>query len=66
MVDAGFEELDFDEDELIIKAFEFTEKTVDECQGFVVGLLGHVERDEAGFEVLPEKGAAFGDGPFYT
>ena len=66
MVDTGFEELNLDENELVIKAFEFSEKTVDECEGFVVGLLGHVEGDEASFEVLPQERAAFGDGPLYT
>ena len=52
------EQLDFDEDELVIHALELTQETVDERQGVIVGLLGHVQGDEAGFEVLAEEGAA--------
>ena len=63
VVDAGFEELDLDEDEFVVEAFELLEEGVDEGEGVVVGVFGHVEGDEAGFEGLAEEGAAFGDGP---
>ena len=64
MVDAGFEQLDLDEHELVVEALELFEEVVDEGEGVVVGGLGHVERDEAGFEGLAEEGTACGDGPF--
>lgn len=66
VVDAGFEQLHFDEDEFVIEAFELFEEAVDEGEGVVVGLLLHVERDEPRFEVLTEEASTFGDGPFDT
>ena len=66
VVDAGLEQLDFDEDDFVVEAFELFEEGVDEREGVVVGLLGHVERYEAGFEGLPEKGAPLGYRPFYA
>ena len=64
MVDAGFKELDFDEDELVVEAFELFEEGGDEREGVVVGGLRHVEGDEAGFEGLAEEGPAGLDRPF--
>ena len=64
VVDAGFEQLDFDEDEFVIEAFELFEEAVDESEGVVVGLLLHVEGYEARFEVLTKEASTFGDGPF--
>ncbi len=55
MVDSAFEELDFDEDELVIQAFELFEEAVDEGEGVIVGLLLHVECDETDLEVLAEE-----------
>ena len=66
MVDAGFEELNFDEDELVVEALEFAEEAVDEGEGVVVGLLRHVQGDQPGFEVLAQEAAALGGGPFYA
>ena len=64
MVDSAFEELDFDEDEFVVEAFEFFEQAVDEGEGFVVGLLLHVEADEAHFEALAEEALPLLHGPF--
>ena len=64
MIDAGLEELDFNEDELIIEALELFEEAVDECEGVIVGSFGHVEGYQAGFEVLAEEASSFGGGPF--
>jgi hypothetical protein len=66
MVDSRFEELDLDEAELVVEALELTEKAVDEGEGFVVGLLGHVEGDQADLEILALEGTALGGGPFYA
>ena len=66
MVDTGFEELDFHEDELVVEALKLTQQGVDEGEGFVIGLLRHMEGDEASFKVLAEERAALGNGPFYT
>ena len=63
VVDAGFEQLDFDQDDFVVEAFELLEERVDEREGVVVGVFGHVKGDEAGFEGLAEEGAAFGYGP---
>jgi hypothetical protein len=63
VVDAGFEELDFDKDKFVIEAFELFEEGVDEGEGVVIGLLLHVQPDEADFEVLAEEALALGDGP---
>lgn len=64
VVDARFEQLDFDKDEFVIEAFELFEEAVDEREGVVVGLLLHVEGDKPRFEVLTEESSTFGDGPF--
>lgn len=45
VVDAGFEQLDFDEHHLVIEAFELLEETVDEGEGFLVGLLLDIKAD---------------------
>lgn len=66
MVDSGFKELYFDEAELVVEALELAEEAVDECESVVVGLLGHVECDEADFEVLALEGTALCGGPFYA
>jgi len=59
MVDSRFKELDFDQDELVIEAFEFFEQAVDECEGIIIRLLGHIEGDETGFKVLSKEAPAF-------
>ena len=59
MVGAGFEELDFDEREFVVEAFEFFQERVGELEGVVVVGLREVEGDEAGFEGLAEE-CAFG------
>lgn len=64
VVDSGFEELDFDEAQLIVETLEFTEKAVDEGEGVVVRQLRHVEGDEADFEVLALERSALCGGPF--
>lgn len=66
MVNSGFKELYFDEAELVIEALELAEEAVDECESVVVGLLGHVEGDEADFEILALEGTALCGGPFYA
>jgi hypothetical protein len=58
--------LDLDEAELVVEALELAEEAVDEAEGFIVGLLGHLQGDEAGLEVLALEGAALGGGPFYA
>ena len=37
MVDAGFEELDFDEDEFVVEPFEFFQKAIDKGESVVIG-----------------------------
>ena len=64
VVDSAFEELHFDEDELVIEAFEFFEQAVDERKGFVVGLLLHVEANEAYFKTLAQEALPLLHGPF--
>lgn len=64
MVDPGFQQLNFNEHEFIIEALELFEQTIDECEGIVVGGFGHVEGNEAGFEVLAEEASSFRGGPF--
>jgi hypothetical protein len=66
MVDSGFEELNFDEAELVVEALELAKKVVDQTEGFVVGLLSHLECYQADLEVLSLKSTALGGGPFYT
>jgi hypothetical protein len=66
VVNSRLEELNFDESELVIQALELAKKVVNEPEGFVVGLLCHLESDEADLEVLSLKRAALGGGPFYT
>ena len=63
MVDARFEELDFDEDELVVEAFELAEEGVYQGEGVVVGGFAHEEGDESRFEVLAQEGAPLADGP---
>jgi len=63
VIDAGFKKLDFDEDELVIEAFELAEEAVDEGKSFVVAVLCHVQSYEAGFEVLAQEVALLRCGP---
>jgi len=64
VVDARLEELDFDEYELVVEALELFEEAVDEGEGVIVGGFGHVERYQAGLEVLAEEASSFGGSPF--
>jgi hypothetical protein len=66
VVDSGFEELDLNEAKLVVEALELTEEAIDECEGVVVSLLGHVEGNEAHFEILALEGTALCGGPFYA
>lgn len=63
MVDAGFEELDLDEGELVVEAFELAQERVDQGEGVVVLRGGEVEVDQASLEGLAEEGAACLRGP---
>lgn len=66
MVYTRFEELNFDEDELVIETLEFFEEVVDKCESVVVGSFGHVKGYETGFEVLTQEASSFGSCPFDT
>ena len=66
MVDARLEKLDLDEDKLVVHALELAQEAVDEGQGIVVRLLGHVKSNEACLEVLSQEATALRGGPFYT
>jgi hypothetical protein len=59
MIDARFEELDFNEHKLVIQTLQFFQQTVDESQSIVVGCFGHVELNETGFEVLSKESPTF-------
>lgn len=58
--------MDLDEAELVVEALELAEEAVDEAESFIVGLLSHLQGDEADLEVLALEGAALGGGPFYA
>ena len=63
MVDAGFEELDLDEGELVVEAFELAQERVDQGEGVVVLRGGKVEVHQTSLEGLAEEGAAGLRGP---
>jgi hypothetical protein len=64
MVDARFEELDLHESEFVIKPPELFNEVIDEGEGVIVGLLGHVQGREAALQLLSQETPAFFYRPF--
>jgi len=66
VVDTRFEELNFDEDELVIEPFELFEEGVDERERVVIRGFLNVEADETSLKGLTKECAARCSSPVYA
>lgn len=53
----------FDQHKLVVQALQLAEEAIDKCEGVIVGLLLHINRNKPSFEVLSKERSPLRDSP---